>query len=315
MKLKTKQVLAVGFSVLGAIGTIGTAVLARKAALKESVLKKKIPNFEALSFKEKIISMYKIYIPTGVVGVATIGSIVGSTIMSNRAQASIMSMAVIADHGWKKYKHQVKSVLGVEAHEDVLKSLSKKEQSAIKEHLNREEDDRRELYYDESVGYFQALPEDLMYAYAKINELLNDGLYAHPTDVFDGVSIWQFLQLANAHIIDTDIDKEYLETMGWTMDYLHDSFGNIWIHMKLIDEETIDDNEPKIPYKVISWLEDPIMLGVEDYEERLDLHFDSSIEDPNMEYATYEMFGFTKGPNGKLIKIANNNREDNGDEK
>ena len=52
--------------------------------------------------KKKIISMYKIYIPTGVVGVATIGSIVGSTIMSNRAQASIMSMAVIADQGWKK---------------------------------------------------------------------------------------------------------------------------------------------------------------------------------------------------------------------
>ena len=124
-----------------------------------------------------------------------------------------------------------------------------------------------------------------------------------------GVSIWQFLQLANARIIDTDIDKEYLETFGWTMDYLHDRFGNVWIHMKLIDEETIDDIEPKIPYKVISWLEDPIMLGVEDYEERLDLHFDSSIEDPHMEYATDEMFGLTKGPNGKLIKIADNNGE------
>ena len=80
----------------------------------------------------------------------------------------------------------MKSVLGIDAHEDVLKSLSKKEQSAIKEHLNRKEDDRRELYYDESVGYFQALPEDLMYAYAKINELLNDGVYIHPTDISNG---------------------------------------------------------------------------------------------------------------------------------
>lgn len=310
MKLKTKQVLAIGFSVAGALGTIGTAILSRKAAIKESLVKKKITNFDSLSKKEKFMALYKLYIPTGIVGFITLSSIIGSTIMSNKAQASLMSMALVADHGWKKYKNEVKSILGVGAHEDILKSLSKKEQTAIREHISRDENDLRELYYDEFIGYFQALPEDVMFAYAKINEILTDGLYAHPTDVFDGISIWDFISLANANIIDSDVDEEMLKEWGWTMDYLHNNFGNMWIHMKLIDEVTTDEIEPHIPYKVISWLEDPILLMTEDYEERLDLNFDSSTEDPNIEYATYEMFGLTKGPDGKLRKIKNNKEDD-----
>jgi len=308
VNLKTKQVLAVGFSVVGAIGTVGTAILARKAAMKESIVRKKIHNFESLPLKEKIMALYKIYIPTGIAGIATISSIVGSTIMSNKAQASIMSMAVIADQGWKKYKHQVKSVLGVDAHNDILKSLSQKEQKAVKQHITRDEGDRRELYYDELIGYFQALPEDVMYAYATINEMMNGTLNGYPTDeVFEGVTLLQFVELAKANIIDTSITKEYLSSWGWTMDYLSETKDIIWIHMQLVDEITIDDVEPQIPYKVISWLEDPIMLGVEDYEERLDLDFDPFLDNPNHEYATFEMFGYTKGPDGKLIKIKNDN--------
>ena len=31
-----------------------------------------------------------------------------------------MSMAVIADQGWRKYKNQVKSTLGLDKHEDIF---------------------------------------------------------------------------------------------------------------------------------------------------------------------------------------------------
>jgi len=257
MNLKTKQSLAIIFSIGGSIGTIGTALLARKAARMEALYDFKGDNINKKPFKEQFNILLPLYLPAILVGTLTVGSIVGSTVMSHKAQASIMSMAVLADRGWKKYKNQVKSTLGLDVHDDILQGIAKDRLKSIPK-PNTDPNDVRELYYEETVGFFKADPADVAFAYAELNEILNTDYRNQLSETFDFVSIGKFLRLANADILDKTISDDALDMWGWTMDYLCDVHdGRSWIHIKFVDEKT-DDNV--VPYKVVTWVEEPILL-------------------------------------------------------
>lgn len=269
MELKTKQTLAVVFSIAGAVGTLGMVFLARKAAMKEVEVRNGNIDIQSMKTVDKLKVIAPLYIPTMAAGVITIGSIIGSTVMSHKAQASLMSIAVLADQGWKKYKHQVKSTLGLDTHKDILKGIAKKESKDISM-IKRDEKDTRELYYDEIVGYFQAKPDDVAFAYAEINEILNTD-YRNQCYIYDFVTIGTFLKLANAELVDKNVSKNILNTWGWTMDYLTENYGWCWIHMN-ITHESSDDGV--IPISVISWVEDPILIDIENVhggQDRLSL--------------------------------------------
>lgn len=261
MNLKTKQTLSVIFSIGGVIGTIGTVWLARKAAMKEQ--KMRTPNgciypeiMPETTIKDQIKKLLPIYAPTIVVGGLTIGSIVGSTIMSHKAQASIMSMAVLADQGWRRYKHQVKSTLGIDTHHGILTGIAKDELKSNNK-IEIDPDDYRELYYDELVGYFKATPADVAFAYAEINEMLNTDYRNQLVDIFDFVTIGTFLKLANAELLDNRVSIDTMNEWGWTMDYLVEAYTWCWIHMNIVKEVTDDG---VVPFNVITWKEDPILL-------------------------------------------------------
>lgn len=259
MNLKTKQTLAVLCSIGGAIGTVGTALLARKAAMKEINISKihlpskNITPFKDLNIKEKTVIIGKLYLPAIIVGTITIGSIVGSSVLSHKAQASIMSMAVIADQGWRKYKNQVKSTLGLPKHNDILTELSKKMNN---KNSIVQSGDGLELYYEESIGYFQAKPEDVMLAYSEMNEYMNTDKESMDDIYYDGVTLKLFLDLANGNKI-SSVSDDILDSWGWTKEYLNDINGNCWIHMSISNEVTEDG---VMPYKIISWVEEPIFL-------------------------------------------------------
>jgi len=113
--------LAVG----GACGTILTAHMTRMAALKERSVVDSTVDFDKKTIKERIKLLAPVYTPTIVVGAVTVGSIVGSSVISQKAQASLMSMAVLADQGWRKYKHQVKKTLGLETNDKIISNIAK----------------------------------------------------------------------------------------------------------------------------------------------------------------------------------------------
>ena len=290
MELKTKQTLAVIFSVGGAIGTLATVLLARKAAMKEQEMRTPIgcvyPEIlPETSKQDQIKKLLPVYAPTIAAGVITIGSIIGSTVMSHKAQASLMSMAVIADQGWRKYKNQVKSTLGLDKHEDILKGIAKKTLSQD-EKLKIENSDELELYFEENIGFFQAKPEDVMSAYAEINEFLNTDKGTFTNGSYDGITIGMFLALTKGILVSTSKNTN-LDDWGWSLDYLKEVTGNCWVHM-IFSEEVTDDGV--VPYKVISWVEEPIMMIDEDYKERLDLKFDED----NIEYVELDIFKASK---------------------
>jgi len=264
VNVKAKQGVAIGFSLLGAVGTISTAVLVREAAKKEEKVYQTLLPFKKGNIKD-ILLMYKLPIA---VGVATVSSIVASSIMSRRAEASLLSMAVMADQGWRRYKNQVKSTLGIGTHNDILKGIGNKVQKNNQSLIPKlSDDDTRELYYDDLVGYFQAKPEDLIYAYATINEMLNTSLGTNKGDVFDGVTIDTFLRLAKATVVGGTGTDDSLDEWGWSMDYLEEGFNECWIHMGFSNEVTDDGI---VPYKIISWIEEPILLCdyIDNYDDQ-----------------------------------------------
>lgn len=258
MNIKTKQTLSILMGIGSVVGTIGTSLLIRKAAFKEESLRREIDykhhhtDESYPSKKEFTKSILGIYLPSIIVGGITVGSIIGSSIMSHKAQASLISMAALADQGWRKYKNQVKSTLGLDTHNNIIKNIAKTNDPMLKQDLN----DPRELYYEEHIGYFKAKPEDVNMAYAKINEFFNTEVVTMDQTT-EMLSIGDFLNLLNAELIDNKINKRSLYEWGWTLEYLLDGFGFAWIHMNIVDEPT-DDGVMDI--KVISWLEEPILL-------------------------------------------------------
>jgi len=259
VNIRTKQNFAITLALLSAVGTVATGYLTREAAKKEvktynGVLPYKKGNF---------IDIIKIYKYPLLVGGVTVSSIIGSTIMSRKAEASLLSMAVMADQGWRRYKHQVKDALGIEAHENIVKGIAKKNPPKIKSGG----DDDLTLYYDEIIGYFQAKPEDMMYAYATMNEMLTTSFGDSSVNKYGGITLMDFVRLSKARLVN-DVDEEILTSWGWGMDYLNECYGEIWIHMGFSPEKTDDD---VIDIVAITWLEEPVLIM--DYDDNLDAKF------------------------------------------
>lgn len=260
MNLKTKQSLSVIFSLVGVAGTIGTAFLTRKASLKEAVLRHEIDyqvahgHEKEPTTKEFIKKVLPLYIPSIVAGTATVASIVGSTIMSQKAQASIMSMAVVADQGWRRYKNQIKEKLGLDTHKDILKNIAREHHPIVNPN---EVPEGHQLYFEEIIGYFTAKPEDVQAAYAKINELFNTDAKLGEDD-YGVITLKDFIKFSKAEVLHTTAKNSILDSWGWTQDYLLDNFDWSWVHIKLENEKTDDG---VVDFQVITWIEEPIFIS------------------------------------------------------
>ena len=249
MNYKKRQGLSMVLSLLSVTGLASTALLARKASVKEMKL-------GLVSVKEDDFGMYlhntskkdilKIYTPTLVVGGVTIASIIGSNLFSRRTEASLISMAVMADQGWRKYKYQVKDLLGDRAHTDALMGVARNETHKVPSKLP---DDDRELYFEEHVGFFLASPEKLAYAYGDMNQRLqveDYGTSSYYTMLYDFVKDFE--------LVDKETNPQDLQ-WGWSSDYLSELFGFVWVHWFFHKDVTPDGKE----YTVIEWGEEPFL--------------------------------------------------------
>lgn len=263
MRIRRRQALSVLLSIVSSVGTVGTALLARKAAIKE--LKTGVTiNEDNNSFwlhNQNKKDILKIYTPTLVIGGITIASIVSSSILSRRTEASLISMAVMADQGWRKYKYQVKDLLGDKAHTDALMGVARGESYKVPSVLP---DDDRELYFEEHIGYFLADPEKLAYAYGDMNQRLQveePGVSSFYTMLYDFVKDFE--------LVDGDQNPEQLQ-WGWTHDHLMEMYGFVWVHWFFHKDETPDGKE----YTVIEWGEEPILNPSNYGENWLDNDYD-----------------------------------------
>lgn len=103
---------------LGCAGLMSTAILTAKATpkalsiLKEEEIYREKKNFIPLSKFEEIKLTWKCYIPAGVVGIATMGCIVGANTVNARRNAAIASLYAISETAFRDYKSKVVEEIG-----------------------------------------------------------------------------------------------------------------------------------------------------------------------------------------------------------
>ena len=112
------------------IGTISTAIMASQATLKaEEILYDN--GAEDLPWQDKTRLVWKCYIPTGLMGVSTIGCIVGSHICGERQKAALQSAYLLSQTTLQEYQKKVVERIGKnkerELYDETLKEVANRQ--------------------------------------------------------------------------------------------------------------------------------------------------------------------------------------------
>lgn len=162
---------------VGAVGVIGTAVMAVKAtpkalSLLEQAKEKKGDNLTKI---ETIQTAGIVYIPSAIIGLSTICCIFGANVLNRKQQASLASAYALVDNAYKEYRNKVKELFGEDAdtkiREEIIKEKIKDDWHAYTPGLNSlDSSDDICLFYDE-VGerYFESRPSDVFNAEYHLN--------------------------------------------------------------------------------------------------------------------------------------------------
>lgn len=122
-------------TVLGAIGVVGTAIAAAKAAPKVIYLLETAEEEkgEELTLMEKVVVATPSCIPAVALGAATIGCILGANILNKRNQAALTSAYMLLDRSYEEYKRKADELYGDNATQIISEAIAK-------EHEERDSD-------------------------------------------------------------------------------------------------------------------------------------------------------------------------------
>lgn len=207
-------------SILGSIGVISTAIMAVKATPKALELieeRKKEEKCDELEPIEAIKTTWKCYIPSAIVGVATISCVIGSYILNKKRQTMLLNSYILLDQYFKEYKRSVQKLYGDNADVKVMSEIAK-----------QEHDPEKCLFFLEPYGqYFEHKMEDVILAEYNLNKKFVTKKEASLND---------FLKFLGLEETKTDDDSGYV---GWTQEIICDFCNPEWIDFehKLINLE------------------------------------------------------------------------------
>lgn len=114
------------FAGLSCVGVIVTAVTAVKATPKAQLLlnKAEVEKGDELTNLEKIKVAGKVYLPTILFGVSTIGCIIGSSVCSIRTQKSMASAYALLNQSYQDYRRKAKDIYGEDADKNILDAIA-----------------------------------------------------------------------------------------------------------------------------------------------------------------------------------------------
>lgn len=178
--LKSKDIAPVITMIVSIAGVIATTVLASKAGAKaENLLKELTDENPEPTTLEKVKKVAPAYIPTAVTGALTIGSIIATTVLNTRSQASLTSSYALLNSGYHRYREHVKKIFGDDADQKVIDSIVKSECRDISlcsstcfgsDSLDFDVDEERRLFYDSySERYFESTLGKVLQAEYHIN--------------------------------------------------------------------------------------------------------------------------------------------------
>ena len=213
---------------VGSVGVVATSVMAVKAtpkALKSLELAREEKG-EKLTKFETVQVAAPMYIPSVLMGAATIACIFGANALNKRQQAALISAYALLDNSYKEYKNKVNELYGEEAHDNIRAELAK-------DHYEEDdiyfEDDNKQLFYDEfSERYFESTMEQLIRAEYEINRKIS---------VWGGAELNEFYELLDVPPVD------YGYHLGWSAGGLMETTWNDWLdfeHKKVVMDDGLE---------------------------------------------------------------------------
>lgn len=210
---------------LGVAGLVATTVTAAKATPKamEFVKKAEEEKGEKLSKWERINVAGVAYIPTVLVGAATVACILGANLVSRHQQATLMSAYALLDRSYKDYKNKTNELYGDGADKQIREDIAKDKYTGDKS----SGDDGKELFYDFYSGrYFESTKEHVMWAQYEVNRSLSVNYAVGLNEYYD--------------LLGLEEKPEY-EMLGWSCGQMEEMYWHPWIEFE--HEEIILDGD------------------------------------------------------------------------
>ncbi|MEG2624273.1 MAG: DUF6353 family protein [Clostridia bacterium] len=202
-------------TVLGAAGTVATAVMTAKAtpdARMRAAAAEHQKGDEKLTLVETVKAQAPAYFPAAAVGICTIGCIFGANLLNQRQQASLASAYALLDQTYRKYKDKVRLLFG-EAGDHMVEKAVKQSEKDVED--DRPPWDEVQTFYFEPYGkFFERTMEQVFQAEYHINRNLM---------LKQGVTVNEFLDFLELEHVDRG------DEVGWNLWDGEAFYGYSWI--------------------------------------------------------------------------------------
>lgn len=167
------------------IATTVTAIKATPKAIAK-LEQAKQEKGEDLTKLEMVQVTAPAYIPTVLIGAATITCMFGANALNKRQQASIMSAYALLDSSYKDYRKKVEDLYGEEVDTHIKKEVAKDKYKEADITISKD----KELFYDLfSERYFESTIEDVQRAEYRINRNLVMRDYAYLNEFYEEIGL------------------------------------------------------------------------------------------------------------------------------
>lgn len=210
---------------IGGVGVISTAVMAAKATPKAMLIleQAEAEKGEELTKFEKVKVAGPVYIPTALMGMATITCIFGANALNTRNQAALTSAYAMVSNSYQEYKKKVSELYGQEGEEQVVRSIARDNYDGEKA------TGETELFYDEFSGrFFKSTVEAVQRAEYQINRDLVMQDWATINDFYGYLNI--------PHVDGGDV-------IGWSTPMNGEMYWQPWVdfsHLKMVDDDGLE---------------------------------------------------------------------------
>lgn len=231
MNIKLQRALPIILAIASSIGVAATTILAVKSTPKAEKVINELK--EKGELKDQKIEVAKkvipIYAPALAVGMATITSVVASTVISKKTEASLSAAALLLEQGYKKYQGKVKDVLGMDKHYKVIEEIAKDDANKVKPFNN---DPKKKLYWNKYLGFFLAEPENLQKAFSNMNMRLNatNAACLFKQEECGCCTLSQLVSESHMQLLEKYKYDSY-KYFGWTTEYLNEEMSDPWIYI------------------------------------------------------------------------------------
>lgn len=185
MFLKNRSSTILAF--ISAAGVIATTVMAVKATPKALLLLEnaEYEKGDDLTTLEKIKVAAPVYIPSILIGTATIASIFSIDLLGKRNQAALTSAYALIDSSYKEYREKVASLYGKDADNNVKNSIAEDKYDETEDLA----DDEQWFFDFFSMQYFKSTTEKVLRAEYDFNHLLSLIGYASLNEFYNCLGI------------------------------------------------------------------------------------------------------------------------------